>query len=75
MDCFWRRYAPDLPLWSMSFVNEWDYHSDYLPWTCSNDEEVVNEEQTAINESGDVEYSGTIIEDSYQFEEPNNIVE
>ena len=26
LDCEWRRYAPLQPIWSISFVDEWDFH-------------------------------------------------
>jgi hypothetical protein len=45
LDCWWRTYAPQLDLWSTSFVNEWDFHQDYFPWQCLDDPQVISEEQ------------------------------
>ena len=41
LNCFWHEYYPVLPVWSTSFVNEWDWHDHYLPWTCTTDEDGV----------------------------------
>lgn len=39
-DCMWYRYYPQLPLWSHSFMDQWDWGFDYYPWTCNYHDEL-----------------------------------
>ena len=34
-DCYWNRYYPQLPLWGISFKEEWDMMWDYYEWNCN----------------------------------------
>ena len=36
-DCWRRRYYPNIPVWSTSFMDEWDRRSEYkgLEWKCN----------------------------------------
>jgi len=34
-DCQWRRYYPQIPLFEISFQEEWDITEDYLEWECN----------------------------------------
>lgn len=62
VDCFWRRYAPVLPLYEISAVEEGDLEYEYVPWTCTNydEEDLVIQ----INERGEevIEVDGEFIE-------------
>ena len=31
-DCWWRKYRSSLPLLKFSFMDEWDFTEDYVPW-------------------------------------------
>ena len=34
-DCRWYRYFPQLPLWEISWMDQWDWGYDYYKWTCN----------------------------------------
>ena len=35
LDCFRRRYYPNLPIFKVSFMDEWDMLIDYIEWECN----------------------------------------
>ena len=38
-ECGWEGYTSTRPLWAISFLDEGDWHYDFLEWTCTTDEE------------------------------------
>ena len=35
LDCFKHTYKPELPVFEMSFLEEWDLLLEYFKWTCN----------------------------------------
>ena len=35
LDCFWKTYAPVLPIWSYSVADKGDMKFDYAEWRCN----------------------------------------
>lgn len=66
VDCTWRRYYPQIPLFEVSVLEEWDLTEDYLEWQCNYFEDV---------DSGSSPSEPNNIEDPYVPDEPSNIVE
>lgn len=58
LDCHWNKYGPAHPLWAISFLDEGDWHYDYLEWSCTTDEiEVqIEGEDTFIDNAGADEF-------------------
>lgn len=38
-DCIWNNYEPTLPLYTLSFTDDYDETNDIKAWTCSGDVE------------------------------------
>ena len=51
-DCFWRRYAPLLPLYEISAIDLGDLSYDYLPWECNFHDQQQTPEMCYLNERG-----------------------
>lgn len=69
-DCVWRRYTPQLPIFEATFLDRGDTVHDYIPWSCSDYEEVET-----TNNQEPVDYDGDGIVDDDSNWEPSNIVE
>ncbi len=66
-DCFWTRYYPQLPIWGISFKQEWDRVWDYYEWNCNYyddtdrwEEEAGNVENEVVNGMGELEPSNFV---------------
>ena len=44
-DCFWRKWKPELPLFEVSLLDDFDRVGDYSPWACNDDSQLTTDEK------------------------------